>query len=71
MKTKASSTPEVRCAKCQWVDETDTDAGTSFRGVRLCDEHASAQDVLVALKEKRCKLLIVIAHKTILVEVLE
>ena len=31
-----------RCTECKWVDEADSVAGTSFKGVELCPLHKAA-----------------------------
>ena len=43
-------TPESRCTDCRWVDEADSEAGTSFKGVALCPLHGAAPRLLSALK---------------------
>jgi hypothetical protein len=43
-------TPGPRCTECTWIHEADSTAGTSFQGVGLCALHASAPELLAALK---------------------
>lgn len=42
-------TPETRCSNCRWVHEVDSTLGTSFRGVGLCQFHATAPEMLEML----------------------
>jgi len=43
-------TPGPRCSECSWIDESDSVAKTSFRGVGLCPLHAAAPRLLRALE---------------------
>lgn len=42
---------KTRCTKCRWIHEADSTAGTSFHGVELCNEHATAPELLEALRQ--------------------
>lgn len=51
MKTETKVKQLSRCKQCWWIHEADSTAGTSFRGVGLCQLHAAAPELLEALKE--------------------
>ena len=48
--TMTQHTPRPRCTNCRWVHEADSEAGTSFQGVELCQLHAAAPELLEACK---------------------